>query len=810
MYRALSSLLKSHKIRLLSMALIFWVVILIITLIQQIIINVNTQINNETKPIVGADLTIENTVPFEQEVLLDLNNIISGNGWSSLQTTEFYTTLESNTSPKLVQVKWIEPWYPWYGDLTIKNKEDTDTRTSIAQPLQDGVWIDQQTYNLISNKDTLVLWNSTLPIQWIIIEQNSIWFNFLDEGRTILLPYAVVEKTKLTDFGSRVSYKIQVKTNNDVQAVLIQDAITNKYGETYKVSLARDRVEQLGGIINQLNQYTSTLLIVTLLLSLMVMATATMTMTIKITTSIAIMRIVGLTRLQTLWVTSLLFWSFFIIGACIGIWGAYLVFQNISMLVPLAQDFLRYPGQIITIIALSVVSFVIACRQSLTHLTTTHPLALLKQDSSWAHFSPLISGSVIWWGSWIILSLLNNNILFSLWIIVWSWWVLRGGYLLLRKLFWLLHEVFKKFRTSSFTWFDASRQTIIPWNQTGLLVGGLSSALLAFCIIIAMSLSFMERLDTSAIDQPNLFVLNVRNEDITTIKKIDPKAKLYDTILWRISSINGITLREYLTQKNQESEEFTREFNITSQVLDNSPIIQGKALQAWGVSFDQDFAKRLWVTIGDKINLFIQWRSFDLTITSLRKSISTWAEPFFFLQLDQQEFEQAPRSRFWVTKQEEWKFTSFKQEALDSVWPHLSFIDISAIILLVSDISNKIIAIILTCMSIIIVLILLVSIASNEASALVSQRTYRLYHIIGMTKWQLSQISWRIGIIYAGAIILIIMLIVPAVLWYIYTQASLLTRSSYNLLPIIGGVGITTSVMIISYRLFHSIIIKKL
>ena len=49
-------------------------------MIQQIIINVNTQINNETKPIVGADLTIENTVPFEQDILSELNKIISDKG----------------------------------------------------------------------------------------------------------------------------------------------------------------------------------------------------------------------------------------------------------------------------------------------------------------------------------------------------------------------------------------------------------------------------------------------------------------------------------------------------------------------------------------------------------------------------------------------------------------------------------------------------------------------------------------------------------------------------------------------------------
>lgn len=41
----------------------------------------------------------------------------------------------------------------------------------------------------------------------------------------------------------------------------------------------------------------------------------------------------------------------------------------------------------------------------------------------------------------------------------------------------------------------------------------------------------MERLNISAVDQPNLFVLNVRTEDIATIEKIDPNNRLYDTIL---------------------------------------------------------------------------------------------------------------------------------------------------------------------------------------------------------------------------------------------------------------------------------------
>jgi predicted lysophospholipase L1 biosynthesis ABC-type transport system permease subunit len=51
----------------------------------------------------------------------------------------------------------------------------------------------------------------------IITKQASLGFNFLDEGRTILMPYDLVKQTKLTDIGSRVQYEIQLKLADDTQ-----------------------------------------------------------------------------------------------------------------------------------------------------------------------------------------------------------------------------------------------------------------------------------------------------------------------------------------------------------------------------------------------------------------------------------------------------------------------------------------------------------------------------------------------------------------------------------------------------------------
>lgn len=780
---------------------------MIITIVQQIIVNIDMQIANQTKPIVWSDLTITNQTWRDQEFYTEISNIIEENWWSILRVIEFYTTVVWPQETKLVKVQGVDMWYPRYGEIIIKDIITQETFLSTELASSDEVRIDSETYAIIEQSDSIQVWNGIFPIKWIITEQPNIWFNFFDEGRTIIMSYDLVDQTDLTDFWSRVSHELQVKTTTDDQAESIKNIIDSKYSETLRVRLARDRIEQLWGIIDQLNQYTSIVLIITLILSLIVMATATMTMTLKIRTSIAIMRVIGVTRIQTAYMTTLLFGTVFIIGSLIGIGCAYVLFVWVGTTIQVAKDFVWYPLQLLTIGWIAAISFIVTCRQSILHLSTTHPLSLLKQSDAKTTHTRYTKYILILW-AWILLAILTKEIRFSLIVVTILIWLLSIWYRLLMKLFQYIHKLLHPIRAKYFLRFDASRQTIVPWNQTGILVGWLTSALLGFCIIVSVSLSFLDRLDTSAIDQPNIFILNVRNDDIEKIKKFDPQARLYDTILWRISHINGTTISDFLAGK--ESEEFTREFNITTQALANSSIIQGTALRKWGISLDQDFARQLGVWIGDKVTIFIQGRSFDLTISSLRRSIRTWAEPFFFLQIDPIQFEQAPRSWFWVTRQPEDMIATFQQSAIDTIWRHLSFINISVVIGLVTDISQKIISVIIVCMSIVIILIMLVSIASNEASALTSKRTYWLYHIIGMTKKQLISISWYVGLLYIATIIFILLLSVPIILYIIYKQASILMRAWQNTLPIVWGIIITTMTMIISYSSFHKSIIKKL
>lgn len=812
MLRSLLWLFRSHIIRLTGMGLIFAVVVFMITLLNQIIINIDNQIANETKPIVWADMIVSSAKPFSWEFLDYIVSLEKGYKFWKLLWVQFYTTVWQWKDPKLVQVKWVQNGYPRYGDLLI-SALDADYEKSWSISVSDitnltWVVLDTQTYEIIGKSKNIVLWKLTLPVLWVITKQASLWFNFLDEGRTILMPYELVKQTELTDIWSRVQYQILIKLQNDDQWPLIKKTIEWVYKKTYDISLASQRVNQLQWLVDQLNQYTSIIIIITVLLSLVIMTIANSTMTLQIKQAIGIMRVLGLTKLKIMVLCILLFWSVFVFGLLLWTGISYYIFQIIRSL-PLAEWFIRYSSTVWLSIGVWVISCIISSRSSLRFLVDTDPLLLLKSsEMNLSSNDKVISWllMVVW--VWSILFLLTQALLFSflamiLWLILWI--LIHYG---IRYLFRSLTLFYNSRRKKNFLRFDAVRETILPGNQTSLLVWWLFASLLSFCVITAVSFSFIDRLRISSLDQPNVFVLNVRNADIQTIEKIDTGAILYDTILWRIWSINGVLLSDYLKSVwKADSREFTREFNTTTRLLKNSPIIKGIPVQSWSMSLDENFAKDLWLKIWDIVWFYIQWRTFDLKITSFRKRISTGTEPFFYIQLDVTQFEQAPRSWFRITRKTD--LSSFKKLALDKVGPHLSFVDIEAIITLVSDVSTRILAVVFACMILIILLVLCVSIVSNESSALLSKNSYRLYYMLWMKKSDLMSKSLRIVMLYIAIIWIALCIFAPICLYMIFANASLLVWSWSSLRVLGGGVIIVLMVLLLSYRGFHRRIVKS-
>lgn len=121
--------------------------------------------------------------------------------------------------------------------------------------------------------------------------------------------------------------------------------------------------------------------------------------------------------------------------------------------------------------------------------------------------------------------------------------------------------------------------------------------------------------------------------------------EIYSILRARVTAVNGFTLANHLDTP-EPSREFTREFNITTTPLSN-PILAGKTEIATDeVSVDDEFAKRLGITMGDRITFLLSGREVTLTVSSIRASIRDGFRPFFYFSFSDTAFINAPKTYF--------------------------------------------------------------------------------------------------------------------------------------------------------------------
>ena len=73
---------------------------------------------------------------------------------------------------------------------------------------------------------------------------------------------------------------------------------------------------------------------------------------------------------------------------------------------------------------------------------------------------------------------------------------------------------------------------------------------------------------------------------------------------------------------------------------------------------DDEFSKRLGVSVGDTITFLLSGRDITLTVANIRESVREGFRPFFYFSFDPIEFANAPRTYFvadYAPDVEAWK-----------------------------------------------------------------------------------------------------------------------------------------------------------
>lgn len=157
-----------------------------------------------------------------------------------------------------------------------------------------------------------------------------------------------------------------------------------------------------------------------------------------------------------------------------------------------------------------------------------------------------------------------------------------------------------RYRYARFTLFDGIRALTKPLTPSIPITVSLVGMTTFFIIFGLFSLSFRDKLVQDTANSANIYAINVLESDRDRLENVLSGTTMYSIIRARINSINDIPLSAHLNQK-EPSGEFSREFNITTNDL-GLPIIKGTStLGPTDLSVDEDFAKRIRVDVGDKI-----------------------------------------------------------------------------------------------------------------------------------------------------------------------------------------------------------------
>jgi predicted lysophospholipase L1 biosynthesis ABC-type transport system permease subunit len=132
------------------------------------------------------------------------------------------------------------------------------------------------------------------------------------------------------------------------------------------------------------------------------------------------------------------------------------------------------------------------------------------------------------------------------------------------------------------------------------------------------------------------------------------------------------------------------------------------------------------------VGFFIQGRTFELEVTSLRE-IERTAGPFFFVQFAAEQFADAPKTFFWTVNVAPEDKEALQQTLVDELGPHLSFVDTDEIIATVQDITSDVIAVVYVLLSLLVIFVLASIGVCLEAMHSLKTHKVTLYGLLGAT-----------------------------------------------------------------------------
>ncbi|HWI63471.1 MAG TPA: ABC transporter permease, partial [Symbiobacteriaceae bacterium] len=709
----------------------------------------------EARPLMAADMTLSTGRPItpEQETFL------GGLGTRGIQVARVTeTTSMAMTQDKqgfrLVEVKAVDPGYPFYGVLELDPAGAlTDQTTLVGADLLNQLGL--------KVGDPISLGKAQFTISGVITkEPDSVTAGFA-LGPRVMITQGGLAKADLLQTGSRARYKYLFKLASDEQVEGLRADLKAAFAkERPSIADFREANPQVKRFLDRMTDFLSLVSLVALLVGGLGVANATRAFLQQKLDSIAIMKCVGATngKVVAVYLTQMLILS--LAGSALGVALGYAVQLVMPQIVPKVVDLTvelhLQPIVAFQGLAVGLITSVLFTLLPLSAVADVKPALVFRREMAENRPRPSLGHRV---RTAVLLALIGLGlVLVSAWMsgsLRWGLWFmggLTGSVLLLLGAAWGVVRLIRLVRLPR-PWLTA-RQGLAslyrPGSQASAIVLALGIGITMVLSVYLLQQGLMQEVRVTAPSgAPNMVFINLQAPDAAAfhdLLKSHPgvaKAPAPTPIVrGRLITIDGKTKDEMVLTQDEE-----RWFNFQFQTTFTATVPEGDVVAAgpwwteadWSkeplLSVEQEAADRLHMTVGSVVEMDLEGGTpIKARVFNIRKTKDFRAGGGFNFVFAPGVLEQNGRITYYAMATVKPGQSQAVQRDVVARFPGLTVVDVASMLALVTEMLDKI-ALVIRFVAAFTVLAGLLILASSIATTKYRRtREAVLYKTLGATR----------------------------------------------------------------------------
>lgn len=601
-----------------------------------------------------------------------------------------------NDELQMGEVKAVTESYPLRGELVFSQSLDGVTTKARGVPAPGQVWLAPRMFDAldISIGEVLEVGAAKLTVSGVLVEEPDASFSVFNNSPRVLMNYRDIEKTRVIQPGSRITYRYLFAGDKD-RVKTLTDWLKPQLLDNQQWYGIKDRQSPITNALNRAEQFLLLSGLLGVILAAVAIAVAAQRYCQRHYDPVAIFKTLGASSSQVrkIYVTHLLLLTLLsvVAGLLIGYGVQAIGFELIREFLPQPTPALGIKPFIIAVVT-GVACALMFSLYPLLQLFDIPPLRVLRRHAgdeggnNWAYLG--LSGLTVF----LLMLLFSQSLTLSALLFAVGA-VLIVVLLLLSRVFVNAGRAVGVRPSNPFHLAMASIKRRVRANSVQLITFTVAIHLLLSLFILKNDIigEWQDQLPENA---PNYFLANVSAEELDPVDGLLTRMKiasqgLYPIIRGTLVDIDDERLTTFVSKEDEDKSDaggrqgIGRELNLTfrAQLPPDNAIIEGQWFAPGAskqVSVESRVAERMQIKLGSKLTFLIGADEYQVTVSSIRTVDWNTMQPNFFMIFSDDVLEDFPATYITAFHLDGSKKREFRRFLKD--YPTIMVIEVDAII----------------------------------------------------------------------------------------------------------------------------------